>query len=417
MATVEREVVGGAAERVPERVPWLAINALGLYVTLMYGITYYAVTTAAPRIADDMSITVSTVFGLLTVALLVTAGLAPRIGRWTDRVGAATVLLVGAGARAVALLGMALAPDLWLFGLAFVIVQILGQLTEYDATFAAAVNLAGDRARAAMSQITLWGGLASTAFWPVTAAMLQRMTWREMFLIFAAVLLVVCVPIAGYARSLPNARPARDKTPAEPAASQPTASATEAPPPAEPAVLRAPPPFMLVAAAFALGGVAYNLPALMLPVLEGLGLGASAVVVGMVFGPSQTAGRLLDMLVGSRVHAITVAMIASAMVALALLILMAGNVWAGLAFAVLFGAGAGVGYVVRGSVVLALYGTASYASWLGRLSTVRLLVTAMSPLVLALVLENLGARAVILVCIAAALLSLACFVAIYRKAA
>jgi len=158
--------------------------------------------------------------------------------------------------------------------------------------------------------------------------------------------------------------------------------------------------------------VAYNLPSLMLPVLDGIGLGASAVIVGMIFGPAQTAGRFVDMIVGDRVRAISVAVVASAMVAVAFVVLLTGGVWAAIAFAVLFGAGAGVGYVVRGSVVLAFYGPQGYATWLGRLGTVRLVVTALSPLGLALILERLGAHAVIVVCGAAAVLSLTCFAAL-----
>lgn len=379
----------------------LAINGLGLYVMLMYGITYYAVTTTAPRMAADLGIPASAVFAVITVSLLITAALAPRIGRWTDRAGAATILLIGASARTAMLAAMALAPEPITFVVALFAVQTLGQLTEYDATFAAAVDMPGDRARTGMSQITLWGGVASTVFWPLTAFLLERMHWRSMFLLYAGVLLAVCVPVAALLRSIPRAATPVSGSHATAQSSQGNVSHHQ------PAHSRF--TFALVAAAFAFGGVAYNLPALMLPVLEGLGLGASAIVVGMIFGPSQTAGRFFDMVLGGRVSAMTVAVIASAMVAVALAVLLVGGTWAGIAFAMLFGAGAGVGYIVRGSVILTLYGRQDYATWLGRLGRVRLIVTAVSPLGLALILERFGAHAVIFACGAAALLSLACF--------
>jgi MFS family permease len=386
----------------------LAINALGLYAMLMYGITYYAITTAAPRMAAEFGYPGSSIFAILTVSLLMTAALAPRLGRLTDRIGASSILLGGALLRSALLAGMALSPEPVTFAIALLLVQILGQVTEYDATFAAAVELAGDRARSGMSQITLWGGLASTAFWPATAFLLEKMSWRAMFLVYAAVILGVCVPIAAYIRSVAN--PGR--TSRAPAVMV-RPDATEMAPSNH--TLRSTPPFWLLAAAFALGGVTYNLPSLMLPVLDGLGLGASAVMVGMIFGPAQTAGRFVDMLAGDRVRAITVAVIASTMVAIAFAVLLAGGVWAGMAFAVLFGAGAGVGYVVRGSVVLAFYGPLGYATWLGRLGTVRLVVTALSPLGLSLILERLGALAVVHLCGIAALLSLACFVVLAAR--
>lgn len=392
---------GRTAPRVHLRLA--AINGLGLYVMLMYGVTYYAVTTAAPRMAAEFGYPASSVFALLTLALLVTAALAPRLGVLSDRVGAATILLIGATLRSILLAGMALAPEPLTFALALLLVQILGQTTEYDAAFAAVVEMGQEKARSGMSQITLWGGLASTAFWPATAVLLERMTWRSMFLVYAAVLLVVCVPLAALVKSASSGgRASNDNGSAAPAGS--------APPRDRPS--GEVPPFWLVAAAFALGGVAYNLPSLMLGVLEGLGLGAAAVTIGMLFGPSQTAGRFCDMLLGNRVSPLAVAVGASAMVAVAFAVLLVGDVWAGVAFAVLFGAGAGVGYVVRGSVVLALYGPQAYASRLGRVGTVRLVVTAMAPLGLSLVLESLGARAVIYVCATAGLLSLACFIAL-----
>lgn len=396
--------VGWHAWTMPDAfVRQFAINGLGLYVMLMYGITYYAVTTAAPRMAADFGYPASSIFAVITIGSLVTAALAPRLGRLTDHVGAATMLLTGASLRAALLAGMALAPEAAIFAVALLAVQILGQATEYDAAFAAAVALRQESARSGMGQITLWGGLASTAFWPATTFLLAHMSWRSMFLVYAAAIAVICVPIAAIVRCIPHQRASPQSALRESAGS--AEAATEA-------QRAGNTPFWLVAIAFALGGVAYNLPYLMLPVLEGLGLGASAIVAGMLFGPSQTAGRFVDLIIGDRVRPITVAVVASAMVALSLAVLLAGGVWAAFVFALLFGAGAGVGYVVRGSVMLALYGPIGYATWLGRLGTVRLVVTALAPLGLALVLEHFGARAVILACGAAALLSLACFSAL-----
>lgn len=379
----------------------LAIDGLGLYVLLMYGVTYYGVTTAAPQMAAQFGMPVSFVFAVITAAFLVTAGLAPYIGRLTDRFGATRLLLGGACVRALAVAAMAIAPEPITFAVALFAVQLLGQSTEYDTAFAAAVEIDGEQARSAMSQITLWGGLASTAFWPVSVFLLERIDWRAMFLVFAAVMLAVCAPIA-----IAVGRAVRRQTVV-------TAAETALPQPAAaPERIERPVPFWLVASAFAFGGVTYNMPSLMIPVLEGLGLGASAIIVGMLFGPAQTAGRFVDMVVGNRVHPVVVACVATAMVVGALGLLLAGGAASAIAFALLFGAGAGVSYVVRGSVVLALYGRAAYAERLGRLGTIRLIVTAMSPLGLAILLEAGGAVSVVAVCAAAAVLSFACFLAL-----
>jgi MFS family permease len=400
MASLE-QAVGLARPGLP---PAIAVNALGLYVLVMYGVTYYAVTTAAVQMAAGFGVTVSTMFGLLTASLLATAVLAPRFGRLTDRFGAARVLLLGAVARAAMLAVMAVSGDLWLFALAFLLVQILGQITEYDAAFAAAVDVAGARARAGIGQITLWGGFASTAFWPLTTYLLGEIGWRHTFLCFAALMLVVCGVIG-----LALVGQSRRGSAAEPDDTASAANPTLRCPPV------APPPLALVALAFAFGSVVYNLPSLMLPVLEGFGLGAAALLVGMIFGPAQTAGRLIELVFGDKIEATTVAVIAAAMVTVSLALLMSGGLPAALAFAVLFGAGAGVGAVVRGSVVLALYGRGDYATRLGTLSRVRLVVTAITPFALSIVLERLGAPAVVVACLLASLVSLALFIVLARR--
>lgn len=384
---------------------WLISSGLGIYVLLMYGIAYYAVTTAAPRIAAEFSMPVSAIFALFTAALLSTALLAPLYGSWMDQFGAARILLIGAILRAIALGLMALAPNLFLFAIAFLAVQLLSQTTEYDAAFASAVDIAGEQARTAISGITLWGGVASTIFWPATSFLIGELGWRATMLAYAGLMLVVCVTIAAWLGTIPR-RPRlvgrSDTVVSADRSSQTPTSRLD---------LR----FVLLAAAFAFGGFAANLPTLMLPVLEGLGLGATAIVAGMVFGPSQTAGRLFEMLFGTKMPAVHVGIIASAVVAGALAILLVSNsAWIGLLFAVMFGAGVGVSYVVRGSVVLALYGTSDYATWLGRLGRIRLVVSAFAPLVLAAVMDIYGAWYVVAFCAIAASLSLGFFVWLAR---
>ncbi|MCA3265915.1 MAG: MFS transporter [Azospirillum sp.] len=365
----------------------------------MYGIAYYAMTTAAPRIAADLGLDTADVFGLLSIGLLLSAVVSPAIGRWVDRAGAKRALIWGAAARACVIAGLAAAPEFWTFALLFVGAQMLGPLTEYDATFAAAAQVTGDEARLVMSHITLWGGFASTAFWPASAFLLDTVGWRPMFLIYALLMLAVCVPLAAL---LPARLPVTAPAPRVEGIAAHAGGIDGR--------------FAMLALAFAFGAIAYNLPSILLPVLEGLGLGAAAILAGMVFGPAQTAARLCETLFGSRVRALTVAVLATAVLAISLAALLAapGALWAALVFALLFGAGAGVSSVVRGSVVLELYGRDGYAARLGRLGSVRLLVTAATPFGLALALDRYGAESVVALCLVATLASLAFFAALHR---
>ena len=64
------------------------------------------------------------------------------------------------------------------------------RLTLYDAAFAALARIAGPRARKPMAQITLFGGLSSTIFWPFGGALLEAIGWRGALLVYAGVALL-----------------------------------------------------------------------------------------------------------------------------------------------------------------------------------------------------------------------------------
>ena len=65
----------------------------------------------------------------------------------------------------------------------------------YDAAFAALVQVTPSRGRRAISYLTLFGGFASSVFWPIGHALNADYGWRTTLLVFAAINLVVCLPL------------------------------------------------------------------------------------------------------------------------------------------------------------------------------------------------------------------------------
>src|SRR5262249_21288314 len=65
----------------------------------------------------------------------------------------------------------------------------------YDAAFAALTAVYGLEARGPITGITLIAGFASTVGWPLTALMNSAMGWRETCLVWAAVNLLVVLPL------------------------------------------------------------------------------------------------------------------------------------------------------------------------------------------------------------------------------
>jgi MFS family permease len=387
-----------------------AVNALGLSVLVTYGITYYAVGSAAPHIAREFGLGTEWIFGVFSCALLLNAGVAASAGRLVDRIGGGRALFLGSLGRAGAIVAMALAPEFWSFAAALVAVMLFGQLTEYDAAFAAVVQTQGERARRSISQITLWGGFASTAFWPLSAVLLERMGWREMFLIYAGVMVLVAWPVGWLFQDRSAAK--RPADPADPAQAAATAPQYSAPEPAVPlSDAERNQAHWLLVGALSFSAIAMAIPVIFLPILQGLGFAAAALIAATVFGPAQTGARALEFLVSGRWHPLTVAVIATALLPLSLLILAFGEptVATAVAFALLYGAGNGISYVIRGTVALALFGAQGYGQRLGRIATFRLVVSAAMPLVMALVMERASVQAAVLMCAAAGIAATVCF--------
>src|SRR3546814_14603654 len=64
----------------------------------------------------------------------------------------------------------------------------------YEAAFAALARIAGPAAKRPISQITLLGGLASTAFWPIGHMLAEAFGWRGALLCYAVIALLTIPP-------------------------------------------------------------------------------------------------------------------------------------------------------------------------------------------------------------------------------
>ncbi len=76
---------------------------------------------------------------------------------------------------------------------------------QYGAAFALLVEIDYKRAPRNITYLTLLAGLASTIMWPATEELQSFLSWREVYLVFAAINLLVGVPIH-YCLSILSAR-------------------------------------------------------------------------------------------------------------------------------------------------------------------------------------------------------------------
>ena len=387
--------------------PAVIVALLGISQIIGYGTLYYSFSILAADIAASFDWPVSWVFGSFSLALLAGGLLAPLVGRRIDRHGAAAVMVLGSALSAAALLAVALAPNALSFTIALVAMQAVSALALYEAAFAALVQVTGMEARQRITHLTLIAGFASTIFWPLTSWLHGVMDWREIFMIFAALNLLVCVPIHLFMALQRRASMRR----ASPQSVHVTAPAQKLPPEIARSAL------WLVTGAFALSGFVQSaMLTQMVPLLTLLGLGGAALLVSMLVGPSQVLARFVNMVAGNKRHPLAVAVVSLALFPAAILLL-AGTapmmLGAG-AFAVLFGGGAGLKSIVQGTLPLALFGSAGYGTRLGSMAAVRQVLGASAPFAFAWTIEAIGATYALVVLAGIALVAVAMLVEVGR---
>jgi MFS family permease len=369
-----------------------AIVALGITQIVAWGTTLYALGVLGKPIAADTGWSQSLVFGGLTVGLLVSGAVSAAVGRLLDRRGGRATMSLGSVLICIGLVLLALvtSPYAYLAAWAFL-----------DAAFAALVQVTPSRGRRAISYLTLFGGFASSVFWPVGHALNAAYGWRTTLLIFAAANLLLCLPLHwfGLARRESAAQ-------ADVARSSEAAAAPSGPPLEGVARTIAMVLFSVIAAASAVvfGALAVHL----VPILEATGLAAAtAVFVASLKGAAQVAGRIWDLTLARRWHPIDVGRVSVAFIPLSFAVLMLGGAsfWTALTFTLLFGVSNGLVTIVRGAVPLALFGPRRYGEVLGILATPYLLLAAIAPAAFALAVEHYGYAAAEAILLGAGLFS------------
>jgi hypothetical protein len=131
---------------------------------------------------------------------------------------------------------------------------------------------------------------------------------------------------------------------------------------------------------------------------------ATAVMLGTLLGPAQVAGRLTERVFGAHYHPIWTLIAAGSLMAAGLLVFVAHVPFVAAAV-VLYAAGYGITWVVRGTLPLALFGPRRFPVLIGRIAFPGLIVQALAPSAGALLVEFAGVDASIAALTACALIN------------
>jgi MFS family permease len=371
----------------------VTITALGIAQILGWGTSFYFPAVLAAPIVADTGWSLFWVVSGTSIGLLVAGLISPRVGAVIDRKGGRPVLARSSLLYASGLAVIGLAPTLPIYLLGWVLLGGGMGTGLYDAVFAALGKLYGEEAGAPITNLTLFGGFASTICWPLSALLAESFGWRSACLIYAALHLIVALPLQ--MAVMPPLKAAR-----------PVGAETEMP--REHFVLggRERMLFLLLALILAISaGIGSSVIVHFMILLQARGADlALAVALGTLFGPAQVGARVIERLFGNRYHPIWTMIASCLLMAAGLVVLLAG--FPILAFTILiYGAGYGIMWIARGTLPLALFGAERFAILIGRLALPSLIVQALAPSAVALLIERHGADATIAVLTAFAALN------------
>lgn len=388
-----------------------SVLMLGVTQTVGYGSLYYAHGIIAPHVSAYFGMRADLFFGLLSAGLLLGGLAAPAAGRAMDRLGAAKVLASGSVLAAIALLAAALAPNLPVFAGAILVMELASCMVLYEAAFAWLAQQHGQAARPRITAITLIAGFASTVFWPLTQYLAQTLDWRGALGIYAAVHLLVCLPLhlrlAKKAQATSASGTGGNGADAKPALCLSGRARQRA--------------FALYGIAICASGLVYSaLPIHLISIISSKGFSAeTAALVAMVMGPSQVLARLVEVSFGHRFDALMTGKVAlgGLVAALLLLILPLEAPVAMMLFTSLYGVSQGLITIARGTVPLQLFGPVGYASLVGRITGWRFFINAFSPYLFAVLMTYFGIWTANSVLLVVAVVALAAYLLLRRPSA
>lgn len=366
------------------------IGWLGVTQIIAWGSIYYLFALLILPLEKELAASRTAISGAFSASLLASGLAAPWIGRLIDRAGGRNVMALGSVAGALLLLALSQVQSLLMLYVVWALLGVAMAATLYEAAFAVVTYAFPLNYRRAITALTLFGGFASTVFWPLTAWLMEMLGWRGATLCWAALNLLLCAPIhylcvpAGHASS--HAAAAVPRRPA-----------------AKPWLRD--PAFLAFALSFVGQSLAISAAGVhLLALLAERGLTATeAAAVGAMVGPMQVAGRALEMAVSARLSAVQVGRWAVVLLPLSLLLLMVAGVnwWLLALFAFFYGTGNGAMTIVRGAAPVELFGRERYGEMTGSIAAPAMVARAAGPLAASLAWSTLGGYQPLLALLAA----------------
>jgi MFS family permease len=331
-----------------------ALAGLCVVEFLSWGILYYTLPVIGVRITAATDWPPLAVPVVYTASLLCAAFATPWAGRMVDRHGPRPVMTLGSLVGAAALILGGVTAWLPLLAVAWLIVGGAQACTLYPPAFAAATQWFGTARAWPLTAITLVGGVSSTAFAPLTAALDEQLGWRMTLVALGLGYGVLSTGAAFLLLSSAWRRPAREGAEHAEYVTQIVRST----------------PFRFSRLALAMTALGlYAVTLNVIPLLTELGFGyhSAAIVFGLI-GVGQVFGRVLYLPLRHRgtARARTAMQVAASTAGMGILAVVTAPLALVASAAMFAGAARGTHTLSVATAVTDRWGAESYATILGR---------------------------------------------------
>jgi MFS family permease len=365
---------------------------LAIAQVIMWAAMYYMFPALLLEWERDLGWSKTELSGAFTLALVMSAVLAPGVGRIIDR-GFGRRIFTGSailGSLFLALLSMV--TKLWQFYAVWIVIGMAMSGGLYEACFAILTRVMGTKAKQAITLVTLVAGFAGTLAFPGAHAMVGIFGWRGTVLSFATVIILIATPLIWFGCRFSERQ---GETPKVIAGHETTETF---------GIFRST-RFWLLAVAYTMIALDHGvLLTHLLPLLDDRGIQSeAAVLAASMLGPMQVAGRLAMIAAGLRVSTLGIFIVAYISMAIAALSLLgSGTVPVFIVCFILFqGAGFGVMSIMRPVMTAELFGRNNFGLISGSLAVPYLGAAAAAPTIAAIICLVGGYDLVILFAIGA----------------
>lgn len=332
-------------------------------------------------IAADLGMTTEIGFLGMTVMMLIMGFAGPLSGRLLEKYGAASVMAAGSVVFAGGLAVLSQAHEPVAYFAAWFTLGIAGTLSLSVPCYTAVVEREGASAKSTIGLLMIFTGLSPTICWPLASWLNGLFGWRETLLMAAGFHLLVLVPLHRFGLPLIEARShaaqaAADQEPLQLSAGQQRLA-------------------VLALAVISVGfsGLTFGISSSLIEMMKQAGASpALALQLGSFRSVLGISARAADTFAGKRASPMASGLAATGLIILGFLALALGNgstVMLGL-FIGAYGLGSGLSAISRTVLPLSFFSASRYAGISARLALPSNISTALSPVLVAALLDRGG---------------------------